>query len=182
MQARKASAQQREARAGELGRGGEIHEAECLAQIGVVARRCNRLRFTPAPQLDVVVLVASVRHAGMRGVRHAREKLVELGLQGAELRLVLRELGLDAIHVGEDRRRILALGLGLADALGPGVTLRLELLGAHLQVLAALLETAIGVEVEDIAAAGQAVGNGLRIAAQQFGVEHRLGCSGKPLF
>ena len=72
----------------------------------------------------------------MRDIGQAQAEFLELALQRTQGLLVGRQLRLDPVHVGQDRRHILALALGLADALGAGVALRLKALGFGLQRLA----------------------------------------------
>src|SRR5690606_13608822 len=66
----------------------------------------------------------------------------------------------------------LALGLGLADGLGLGVALRLQLLGTRLQFLALRLQAGDGGGVEHETPARQLGGGGLEVGTKQTRVEH----------
>ncbi len=108
----------------------------------------------------------------MRQVRDVEQESLELQLECIERRRIALELPLDAVHVGEDRRGILALGLGLADALAAGVALGLQLLGPDLQRLAPRLEVLEAAHVERVAAPRELLMHAPGVGAQEFRVEH----------
>ncbi len=140
MQARDRAAQEREARARELGAGLEV-EAERRADVDVVARReIERARHCPTPHLDVRRLVGADRNARMRQVRQRHQLIVELDLDRREPLGGALELGSDAGDLGHRRARVAALALELADLARQRVAACLQLLGARLQRLALALE------------------------------------------
>jgi hypothetical protein len=157
---------------GEPGRGGEVHLAERFAEVGVVLEPRLRPRRAPAPHLDVVGGLTAVRHRGVRQVRQVEREGLELALQRVERGGVGVELTLDPVHVGQDRRHVLALPLGLADAFAAGIALGLQRLGLDLQRLAPPLELLEAAEVERVAAPRELLAHAFGVAAQEFGIQH----------
>ena len=137
-------AAQREARAGELGRGLEIQAAERFADVDVIARRnVERARRAPASHLDVVFFRLPDRNARVRrgwacpastpatrpGCRRARAPARSAHRRSRRT---------SAISVGS----VLALALAAPICLESAVALGLQLLGARLDGLALGLERA----------------------------------------
>src|SRR5579883_576454 len=71
-----------EARAGDLGRGGEVEHAQALAQFDVIARgEVEGARRAPAADLDVVLRGAAGGHAGVRQVGDRQEQRLKVGFE-----------------------------------------------------------------------------------------------------
>ena len=86
----------------------------------------------------------------MRQVGHAKQELGQGALHRLQLTLTGRDLVAEAGNVGEQSGHVLASGLGATDGLGRRIALCLQVLGAHLDLLAPALQTveAAGVEAE----------------------------------
>ena len=135
-----------------------------------VLRRAERLLF------DVLAFVAAQRHRGVRQVRDAQGDRLDLAAQVVELDFRCLQLVAERSDFGHHRRHVLALGLEHADLLAAGIAQVLQLLGAHLQLLATCFQRFEVADVQLEAAAGaQAFGEFGGIGAQQGGIEHREG-------
>ena len=128
--------------------------------------------------LDVVRLRAPDRRGGVRQVRQVEQEIAKLRLHGLERSLEALDLVAESGHVGEDRRRVLALRLRDADLLAERVALRLKILRARLDVLALALERLETRGVERDAAFREAGGDAGEVLTQQIDVEHRAILSG----
>ena len=170
VQAREAALQHDETRAGNPAGGFEIHRGvgELLADGDVIERREFELaRRAPATHFDVVVFVAAVRHALVQRVRQAEHELVELGLDVRQFLVEAGHAGAEFFADGQQRRDVLALGLGLADVLGVRVAGRTHFVGGDLRGLAAILERLETLDVELEATAREVGGDGGRIGSEQ---------------
>ncbi|MNE59053.1 hypothetical protein D3C80_1541250 [compost metagenome] len=105
-------------------------------------------------------------------VRNGQQQRVQLGLDRVQLLLGRRQLAPHALDVGHQRGNILAALLGLADPLGTGVTLGLQLFGAGLGFLAPAFQRLEARYIQLKTASRQTLGHFLRLATNQFGVEH----------
>jgi len=131
------AAHQGETGAREFRRGLEVEPTVLFAEGDVVLHgEVEALRRAPAAHLDVLILIRSDRHRFVRQVGNAQHQLVQLALDTLQFLLAGFEFRAHAIHVGEQRRDVFAALLGLADGLGAGVALGLELFGAGLHGLA----------------------------------------------
>ena len=90
----------------------------------------------------------------------------------AKLCLRLRELRAQRFDLLQQRRDVLTLRLGLADALRVHIALVAQLIGADLPFLARLFERTEARDVERETAAREVGGDGGRIGTQQLGIEH----------
>ena len=175
VQPRDRAAQEREARARELGAGVEVH-AERRAEVDVVPRReLEAARRAPAAHLDVGALVRADRHArvGQVGQRHQHRR--QLGLDRLQPRRRALELAGDAVHLGHLGAGVGALPLLLADLLRQAVAPRLQLLGARLQALALGLEGDEALDVEKglrRLARLETGDDGREVLAQERDIEH----------
>ena len=118
-----------EARARELGRPLEIHQAQRLADLEVLLHvAVRKVRLAPTSDLAIGALVGAVGHVVRWQVGETREQCVELG--GERLLLALQRLCrvLQPRDLGDEVRYILTLGAGGADFLRLPVTLLLEIL------------------------------------------------------
>ncbi len=179
MQARELAAHHREPRAGQLAGALEIQVAlaERLAQIHMVLGGERQLGGgAPLPHFHVVVFVVAGGHFVHRHVGHAHEKFTDLFLDrlGAGHFLVqfrvqgfqgFRHLGLGGVHVhaGLDQ---------LAHFLGGFLALRLQVLGAHVRLLAPGVEAFEAGQVQVIAPFFQRFTDGVAVLAQRTDIKH----------
>ena len=85
VQAGQGTAQDDEARPGELGAGIEVHPTPLGAEVDVVlGHEGEARRFAPAPLLAVVRLVAAVRDIGMGQIGQTQRDLGDLVLDGRQ--------------------------------------------------------------------------------------------------
>ncbi len=173
MQPRDRSLQYVEARARDPGGRLEIDTTQRGAEIDMVLHReIERARRSPAAYLDVLVGRAALRYLGAREVRDHAQKRLDLLLQGGERCLVGLQLLADAADFLEHGRGVLALALEHADLLGERVALRLQLLGAQLQLAALVLERAEARRVEFEAAPLKAGDDRREFFSEQLDIEH----------
>ena len=90
-------------------------------------------RFSPAPDLGIVLFVPAIGHRFVRQVRYSHQDIVQFFLQRSQFFLVGLELFAQPFHLGQQGRDILACRLGLADRLRSRIAFRLQFLGACLQ-------------------------------------------------
>ncbi|MNG94387.1 hypothetical protein D3C79_533980 [compost metagenome] len=141
VQAGDRAAQHGKACARQLGGGFEVQATADFAKGDVVLDfKIEGLRRAPTTHFDVVVFAGTDRHAGVRQVGDGQQDAIQLGLNGVQLSLAGSQFVGHALDVRHQRGDVFALGLGLADGLGTGVTLGLQLLGAGLHRLAALFQ------------------------------------------
>ncbi|MNR00315.1 hypothetical protein D3C85_1160840 [compost metagenome] len=141
VQARNRTAQQGKAGAGQLGGGFEIQPAVLLAQGDVVLdREIEGSRRAPAAHFDVAVFVIANRHRFVRQVGDAQQDRIQFRLDRIQFGLAGIQFLRHAIDIRHQRRDVFAALLGLADGFGARVTFGLQLLGAGLDVLAAVLQ------------------------------------------
>lgn len=169
----RAALQHHEARAGQAGRRLEIHQAQGLAQIEVLARLVVEGRpLAEAPHLDIVGFRRAVGHIVGRQVRQFGQERIQLGRQFGLARFEPRHLFLQARDLGDRGAGILAPALGLADRLGRLIAALLDLLDPGLG------RTALGVERQDVlrawrhAAAGEAAVEQVRFVPDESNVVH----------
>ena len=173
MQAGEIAAQEREARTGHLGRGGEIEQAERLAEIDVILdRELERARGAPATQLHVVLGRAAHGRAGMRKIGQVEHEVAQRSLHPRKLRFERLELVAQSRHFGQGSGCVLAAPFRRADLLAGDVALLLQLLGACLDVLARRLERFERGRVQRDAALRQRSSDSGKVVAQQVDVEH----------
>ena len=166
-----AAGQGHEAGAGEFCRTFEIHAPVQLAEIDMIAHlKIENGRFAPGFDQLVVVLAVALGHRVVRQVGGGQQHLVDLRLQGLEFLLCDLEFVAEGSHAIEQRLDVLALGLGLADGFRRGVAFVLQLLGAHLQLLASRIQFEEALLVEFEVLASQAFDHLVDIAAQQPGI------------
>ena len=108
----------------------------------------------------------------MRQVGHRQQPIAHALLHGLEIAFERRQLVADAGDLAQHRRCVFAPAFGDADLLRDRVAPRLQLLGAHLDVLALGLERDERGRVELIATRLQARGDGIEIVAQKLDIEH----------
>ncbi|MNV47999.1 hypothetical protein D3C71_1398860 [compost metagenome] len=133
--------QHSEAGAGQLGCGFEVQATADFAQGNMVLDlEVEGFRGAPAAHFDVVVFARPDRYAGVRQVGDGQDDTVQFRLDAIQFDLACGQFIGHALDVRHQRGDVLALGLGLADGLGTGVTLSLQLLGAGLHRLAALFQ------------------------------------------
>jgi len=173
MQPREIPAQEREARARELGGRGKVEQPQPLADVGVVLGREVELRGrAPAAHFHVVLARLALGRARVREVGQAEEEVAQLRLHALELRLQALHLVAEPGHLGQDRGGILPLGLGGTDLLRRGIALRLQVLRTHLDVLARGFERLEARGVESEPALSQGGGYGGEVVTEQVDVEH----------
>ena len=133
-----------EARARQLRRRVEVHEAQTLADLEMLARRktVEHRGLADTTDLDVVVFVPTQRHIRLRLVRNVRQRLGQRGdgiplgcLQRRGFALEGGDLGLQPVG----RLDVLAAHR-LADLLGGRVAALLEILGTGDSGLAGIIE------------------------------------------
>src|SRR4029450_2233102 len=138
----------------------------------------------------VVFRGSANRRGSVREIGQIEEKFAQLALNTMELGLEplrritdprdppqprlrpLRRLP-DPRDLGQQRRGVFSLTLCDADLLGQRIASSLELLRAHLDVLALALERLEALGIESYTALGQARGDKRKIVAQEIDVEHR---------
>ena len=174
VQPREPAAQEREARAGELGRRGEVEQPEAFADVGVVARPESRTRAacpSGAPRRcrrhDLPTGTLECVRFG-RSSRKSRSSACTRSSSPSRRFVSVADPG----HLGEQRGGVLALALGGADLLRQRVALRLQVLRAGLDVLALALERLEARGVERQAALGESGGDRRQIVAKKIDVEH----------
>ncbi|MCY1415179.1 hypothetical protein D9M71_306520 [compost metagenome] len=158
--------QQGEAGTRELVGSFEVQAAADFAEGDVVLDfEVEGLRRAPAAHFDVVVFTGTDRYAGVRQVGDGQQDAIQLGLNGVQLSLAGSQFVGHALDVRHQRGDVFALGLGLADGLGTGVTLSLQLFGAGLHHLAAFFQCLDARDIQAEATGGQAVRHFLKLAA-----------------
>ncbi|MNZ61606.1 hypothetical protein D3C78_797060 [compost metagenome] len=166
VQAGNRAAQHGKAGARQLGSCFEVQATADLAQGDVVLDfKIECPRRAPTAHFDVVVLTGTDRHASVRQVGDGQDNAIQFGLDAVQLDLASGQLIGHAFDVSHQRRDVLALGLGLADRFGAGVTLGLQLLGAGLHRLAALFQRFDARDIQAEATGGEAVRHFLKLAA-----------------
>jgi len=131
----------REARAGELCGGLEVHLAQVFAQFEVLLWRKRIIALRPEVMvLDVVVLVLAVGHFGCRQIRNRGERVVQFPRIFLLLCFQRRHRRLDLVDLGHQRGRgdLVASLLSLETLRGSFLTPRLCLL-CPLDCVSALL-------------------------------------------
>ena len=174
MQAGNLALQHHKAGAGDARGGLKVDAAsQRFAQIHMVLdREIELARRAATAYFDVVVLVFAHRHRQIRQVRNAQRNAVEFSQHLVQLDLGGLQLIAKARHLGQQRRHIFTPGFGLANRLGAGVALVLQLLGFDLQYAALLLKGVDTRHVEGHATGGEALGGLFNLLAQVLGIEH----------
>ncbi len=173
VQVRESAAQEREARAGELRRGGEVEKPQPLADVGVVAHReVESPRRPPSPDLDVVVGRRSGGNALVRQVGQVEQEVAQLALHAVELDFQLFRIVAYASDLGEQRGSVIAPALGNADLLRQRVAARLQILRSRLEVLALAVQRLEARGVEREPALRETRGDGGQVVAKKIDVEH----------
>mgnify|MGYP006194217975 CR=1 FL=1 len=173
VQTRDRATQQGETRAGQLGGGFEIQPAVFFAQSDMILdREIEAARRTPARDLDVALFVVTHRHRLVRQVGDIQQQVVEFALDAVELTLALLQLTAHAVDIGQQRRNVFTSCLGLTNGLGATVALGLQLFGTGLDRLALRFERLETRYIQLKTAASKALGHIVKLAANQFGVEH----------
>ncbi len=108
----------------------------------------------------------------MQHVRQPEHELVELGLDVGEFLVEAGHSIAELLALGQQRRDVLPLRLGLADVLGVRVARGAHFVGGDLRRLAAIFERLEARHVELEAPARKVGRNGGRIGTEQLGVEH----------
>src|SRR5262252_7456198 len=108
----------------------------------------------------------------MREVRQVEEEIAQRCLDAIELAFEPLRFVSDARDFREQSGSVLTLPLGRADRLRKRVALRLQLLRAHLDVLALAFERLEARRVERDAALAEALDDRSEIVAQKMYVEH----------
>jgi len=108
----------------------------------------------------------------MREIGHVKENVAKLSLQLFQAGFSLLELLTQIRHFREERRRILARGLGLANGPGAAITLVLQGLRAYLHVLALRLQRREAGDVQLEAARHQSLGDGVQLGTEKLGIKH----------
>ncbi|MNN45700.1 hypothetical protein D3C81_1600470 [compost metagenome] len=108
----------------------------------------------------------------MRQIGDGQQQCIQLGLDRLQLLLARRQLAAHALDIGHQGRDVFATLLGLADALGASITLGLQLLGAGLGFLAPAFQRLETRHIQLKTAGSQTLRHFLRLATNQFGVEH----------
>ena len=165
--------QQGKARAGELGGGFKVQPAMLLAQGDVILNREIKAAWrAPARYLNVALFIGPYRHRLVRQVGDVQHQVVQLDLDAFQLTFAFFQVAAHAIDFGEQRRDVFATLLGLANGLGAGIALGLQLFGAGLHALALRLKGFETHHVELEAAAGKAFRYFVELRTYEFGVEH----------
>jgi hypothetical protein len=179
LQPRARSPQQREPRAGDLGRPLEIQDAQGLADGHVVARLEVELpRLAPSLLLDVAGLVRRRRHARVRDIGNVEHLVGEPRFHVPDLLVQRRDPVRQFLHLG-----LPGLGLSLflvahelADLARAGIEPVLELVGLEPPGLALGHQGADGAEVKGIAPVPERLlhpGHAL-VVKEQFQVQHLI--------
>ncbi len=135
------AAQYGKTRARELGRRFEVQAAADFAQGDVVLDlEIERIGGAPATHFDVLVFAGTDRHTGIGQVGNGQHDAVQFCLDTVQLGFTGGQFIGHALHISHQRGNVFALGLGLADGFGTGITLGLQLLGTGLHRLAALFQ------------------------------------------
>ena len=162
-----------EARAGELGRPLEVHEAERLADLEVLLGAAVPERLiAPAPDLDIGAFVGPAGHIVRRKVGNTCEQFVERG--GEYLLVFLQYLGgvLQGRDLGDEGGGILASAAGGADLLRLSVALLLTLLEFGLQLAPTRIERDDPLRMCFYTAPGEACVERGTVLANPPGAEH----------
>jgi hypothetical protein len=168
LQPRQGAGEGDEARARHLGRAIEVHPAVARPEIDVIPRLEIELRRRPpTPFLAVIGGVAPLGDIGGRQIGQAQTDVGQLVLDCAQARLGGLEPLTQIGDLGQERREVLALGLGAPDRLGAGVARVLELLDLDLERLALGLQGLNPRGVEHQTAPGQLLGDLVESGAQQ---------------
>ena len=123
------------------------------------------LRLAPAPDLGVVIFRVACGHVIRKEVGQAQLDVPQLGLDVLQRVFACLKSVPEILDSRQQRLDVLALRLGLADALGARVALALQLFRLHLQRFAAFLERKVRIGVERDAAPGEIGGDvGCRMA------------------
>ena len=173
MQPGDAALHEREARAGDLRRRGEIELPQLLADVDVVPdREVERARRAPAALLDIVVGRLAGRHALVRRIGNHREEIVQPALHFFGLLLQLGQARVDGARLGHQRRGVLAFRLGLADPLGEGIAGCAQCLGLALNLPALVFQSEKFILVENETPCLEARHYGVQVGAQELDVDH----------
>ncbi len=173
LEPRERSLEHAEAGTRELGRGGEIHEPERLAELPMLLGLEGEVaRAAVAAELSVVRLVGADRHVPVGQIGQHGEKCIELGAERFFRALALRKRLLEPCQLGHERCRIAALALALADLARELVALGLQLLERRLRRAPLLVECQDRRGLGRQAAACESAVVGLRILPDPFEVVH----------
>ncbi len=174
VQPRERSLEHDETAPGELAGESKVHRLAGRAQIHVIlGLEFEPGRLAPAALLAVVGLVRALGHALVGQIGNAERDALDFILHTLQARFVRFQLVAQARDLCDQRRDVLTTGLGLADGFRSRVALILQLLGAHLQLLALTLQRrdALGGQIE--AAPAQPRRGLVEIPAKKIRVEHR---------
>ena len=153
-------------RTGNLDRRLKVHSAQCGAQIEVLLwRNLETTWLAPAEHLAIVGIARAIRHVPVQYIRDVQQQVLEFPLDRVELLLVALQLVAEALHLGQQRRYVLASGLGLSDAFRTGVPLALKFLSTALDRLAAGFQFGERRCVELKAPARELLGHGIEVGA-----------------
>ena len=172
LQFRQRAAQHAEPGAGDLRR--RLHVQEFRGQIHMIPGREVEVRgVAPPAQLDVGGLVGARRHALVRHVRDGAGELLQLRPRQIEIARQSRQAASQVPHRGDQRRDVLAGGLGGADGAGGGVAFLAQLFRLRLQRPPAPFQRLVSGHVQGEPPRRQALGDAGEIAPQTAGFDHR---------
>jgi hypothetical protein len=178
---RASAAHQREAAAGDLGRGGEIEQFQVFADIDVIQRRVGELaRRADAAHFDVVLSSLPtgtdvVRQVG--DVHHERGQIILDA--GQAIFLALLQFFAQAANFVHQRAGVLAFAFRHADLLGQLIAPGLQVLRARLDFLAFGFQRLDARGVKRKAPAGQALRHIGEVFAKELDVEHGIQSGGE---
>ena len=172
--ARQLAAQHCEARAAELGGSFAIQPTVTRTKFNVILHlKIEAAWRAPAVLFDIAGFVLARRHRFVRQIRNPRRDGLNRLLDLIQPRLAGFQLIAEARNLSHHRRYILALGLEHADLFGLGIAQVLQLLRAHLQLLALGFPLLQHGDIEVVTAGLlEAVGQDFGLIAQQDGIKH----------
>ena len=125
-------------------------------------------------QLDVIGLFFAQRHADMRQIGDTAGQRLPVGLYLGQLTLGTIQTITQVAHFIQQRLNIFSSRFGLADRFGARIALVLQRFGLGLQFTAPGFKSLKPLGIENEASCGQSLGDHVKVAAQQFGIEHGI--------